>query len=66
MYTYAENYKQPYIKVINETKLDKMIPKISNTVYIYDEVYVIGLFLGILSLKNFKQASYIIFFILFI
>jgi membrane-associated phospholipid phosphatase len=66
IYTYAETHhiNNAHVKTIHETKLDKLIPKISDTVYIYHTLYILGAFLGMLSIKNFKQASYILFFIM--
>lgn len=64
LYKYSETYQHAHVVEIKETALDKMIPKIPESVYIYDMVYSIGLFAGILSLKNFKQGIYIIFFII--
>lgn len=64
LYKYSETYKHANVVEIKETMIDKLIPKISETVYIYDIVYAIGLFAGILSLKNFKQAFYVIFFMI--
>ncbi len=64
MYQFAENYPHKKVVEIKETKIDKMIPKISETVYIYDMLYAVGLFAGLLSIKNYKQLSYVLFFII--